>query len=163
MEQLKQLFGEKALTYSAFETALQGCKEIKLANLAEGQYVDRAKFAQLEGQLAQAKSEHEAAAKAFGEQLDAQKKEAGIAQALIRAQAKNLTAAKALLVLDDIALEGDTLTGIDAQLENVMRENPFLFGGAPRNPPPPVNGGAGFVSDDMAKWRLEAGLPTVEQ
>ncbi|WMJ83452.1 phage scaffolding protein [Oscillospiraceae bacterium LTW-04] len=163
MEQLKQLFGEKALTYGEFETALQGCKDLKLANLAGGQYVDKAKFAQLEVQLTEAKSGREADAKAFGEQLTAQKKDAGIAQVLIRAQAKNLTAAKALLRLDEIVLDGDTLTGIDEQLEAVMRENPFLFGGAQGNPPPPANGGVGFVSDDTAKWRLEAGLPIAGQ
>lgn len=164
MEQLKKLFGEKALTYGEFEAALQGCKDLKLANLAEGQYVDKAKFAQLETQLAEAKTGREADAKAFGAKLATQKKDAGIAQALTRAQAKNLTAAKALLRLDEIALEGDALTGLDEQLEAVMRENPFLFGGAQGNPPPPVNGhGTGFVSDDTAKWRLEAGLPKAEQ
>lgn len=163
MEELKQLFGERALSYDEFEAALQGCKDLKLANLAQGQYVDKAKFSQLETQLTQAKSVREADAKAFGEQLAAQKKDAGIAQALIRAQAKNLTAAKALLKLDEIALDGDTLSGLDAQIEAIMRENPFLFGRAQGNPPPPTNGGAGFVSDDTAKWRLEAGLPTVGQ
>ncbi len=163
MEQLKKLFGDKALTYGEFEAALQSSKELKLANLAEGQYVDKAKFAQLEAQLLEAKAGREADAKAFGDQLSAQKKDAGIAQALSRAQAKNLTAARALLRLDDIALDGDKLTGLDEQLEAVMRENPFLFGAAQGNPPPPANGGGGFVSDDTAKWRAEAGLPATGQ
>ncbi|HWP51805.1 MAG TPA: phage scaffolding protein [Clostridia bacterium] len=163
MEQLKQLFGDKALTYGELEAALKGCKDLKLANLAGGQYVDKAKYAQLEAQLAEAKTGREADAKAFGAQLSAQKKEAGISQALTKAQAKNLTAAKALLRLDDIALDGDRLTGLDEQLEAVVRENPFLFGGAQGNPPPPANGGGSFVSSDTAKWRAEAGLPVAEQ
>ncbi len=162
MEQLKKLFGEKSLTYAEFEAALQGCKDLKLANLAEGQYVEKAKLAQLETQLAEAKAGREADAAGFGARLAAQKKDAGIALALTQAKAKNLTAAKALLRLDEIALDGDALTGLEAQLETVMRENPFLFG-AQQNPPPPANGGAGFVSGDPAKWRLEAGLPVSGQ
>lgn len=163
MEQLKKLFGDKALTYGELEAALQGCKDLKLANLAAGQYVDKAKYAQLEVQLAETRAGREADAKAFGEQLTAQQKEAGIAQVLTRAQAKNLTAAKALLRLEDIAFDGERLTGLDEQLETVMRENPFLFGGTQGNPPPPTNGGNGFVSSDTARWRTEAGLPPAGQ
>lgn len=163
MEELKKLFGDKALTYAELEAALQGSKNLKLANLAGGQYVDKAKFAQLETQLAEAKAGREADARAFGDQLNTQKKDAGIALALTQAQAKNLTAARALLRLDDIALEGDTLTGLDAQLEAIRRENPFLFGGAAQNPPPPANGGAGNVLGDSARWRMEAGLPVAGQ
>ena len=163
MEQLKKLFGNKALTYGELETALQNCKDLKLANLAGGQYVDKAKYAQLEVQLAELRAGREADSKAFGEQLAAQKKDSGIAQALIKARAKNLTAAKSLLRLDDIAFDGERLTGLDEQLETVMRENPFLFGGTQDNPPPPTNGGNGFVSSDTARWRTEAGLPPAGQ
>lgn len=163
MEQLKKLFGDKALTYGEFEAAVQGCKDLKLANLAGGQYVDRAKYAQMEAQLGEAKAGREADAKAFGAQLADQKKDAGIAMALTRAQAKNLTAAKALLRLENIAFDGERLTGLDEQLETVVRENPFLFGSAPQNPPPPAGGGNGFIADDTAKWRAEAGLPAAER
>ncbi len=159
MEQLKKLFGDRALTYGELEAALQDSKDLKLVNLAGGQNVDKARYAALEGQLGEAQAGREADARAFGAQLTAQKKDAGVALALTRAQAKNLTAVKALLNLEAIALEGDRLTGLDAQLEAVMRENPFLFGGAPQNPPPPAGGGAGPAGDDTARWRQEAGLP----
>ena len=44
MEFLKSIFGEKALTYAELEAALKDSKEIKLGNLASGQYVDKAKL-----------------------------------------------------------------------------------------------------------------------
>lgn len=163
MEYIKKLFGEKAMTYDEFATAVHGCKELKLANLAEGQYVDRSKYAQVESQLSDLKAKHEADTKAFGEQLGAQKKNACLELALTKAQAKNLTAAKALLKLDEIKLEGDGLTGLEEQLQTVMSENPFLFGQEQGNPPPPMQGSAGFIADDTAKWRAEAGLPVAGQ
>ena len=48
MEFLKTIFGDKALTYAELEAALKDSKEIKLGNLATGQYVDKAK---LEGKI----------------------------------------------------------------------------------------------------------------
>ena len=50
MDKLKALFGDKALTYAELEAALKDSKEIKLANLASGQYVDIGKFKQAETQ-----------------------------------------------------------------------------------------------------------------
>ena len=162
MQELKNLFGDRALTYGELEAALQGCEGLKLANLAEGGYVERERHARLEAQLQEAKAARAADAEAFGKQLTAQKKDAGIALALARAQAKNLTAAKALLNLEGITLEGERLLGLDAQLQEVMRETPYLFGGATQNPPPPAGGGIGPIGDDTAKWRQEAGLPPAE-
>lgn len=159
MEALKNLFGERALTFDELSEALQGSKDIKLANLATGQYVDKAKYAQLEAQLAEHKSSHAAEVKALGEQLGMQQKNACVELALTKAQAKNLIAAKALLRMDEIRLEGGKLSGLDEQLQTVVRENPFLFGEAPPNPPPPLPGGTGFTADDTARWRNEAGLP----
>lgn len=50
MEELKKLFGDKALTYAELEAALKDNKDVKLANLASGQYVDKAKFTTAETQ-----------------------------------------------------------------------------------------------------------------
>ena len=47
MEFLKQFFGEngeKALTYDDLQKALEGSKDVKIANLATGQWVDKGKF-----------------------------------------------------------------------------------------------------------------------
>lgn len=44
MEILKNIFGDKALTFDEFISAIDGEKTIKLANLADGKYVDKEKF-----------------------------------------------------------------------------------------------------------------------
>lgn len=44
MDFLKDIFGDKPLTFEEFAKALEANKDIKLANLASGQYVDKAKF-----------------------------------------------------------------------------------------------------------------------
>ena len=43
MEKLKTVFGDKALTYDEFMAKLSEDKSIKLADISEGQYVDRNK------------------------------------------------------------------------------------------------------------------------
>lgn len=49
MEYLKPIFGDKTLTYAELEAALKDSKDVKLGNLASGQYVDKAK---LDGKIA---------------------------------------------------------------------------------------------------------------
>ena len=44
LEFLKNIFGDKALTFDDFKSALEADKTIKLANLADGKYVDKEKF-----------------------------------------------------------------------------------------------------------------------
>ena len=51
MEFLKDIFGDKALTFADFTAALKDNKEIKLANLAAGEYVGVEKFNAKVGEL----------------------------------------------------------------------------------------------------------------
>jgi murein L,D-transpeptidase YcbB/YkuD len=51
MDFLKDIFGEKSLTYAELETALKENKDIKLANLAAGGYVAKEKFDAKETEL----------------------------------------------------------------------------------------------------------------
>lgn len=44
MEFLKNIFGDKALTFDDFKAAVDTDSNIKLANLADGKYVDKEKF-----------------------------------------------------------------------------------------------------------------------
>lgn len=44
MEFLKSIFGDAALTYDQLAEKLKGSTDVKLANLASGQYVDKGKF-----------------------------------------------------------------------------------------------------------------------
>ena len=52
-----------------------------------------------------------------------------IDMALLAGKAKNGKAARALLDLDKIKLEGDKLVGLDDQLTNLKKDNPWLFEG----------------------------------
>lgn len=94
--------------------------------------------------------------------LSAAKLSSAVELALTGAKAKNLTAAKALLKMDAIKLDGDKVIGLDDQLKAIAKENPFLFGDPEQNPPPPTPGNGG-ANDDVAKWRAEAGLPPLKE
>ena len=48
MEELKSLFGDGSLSYEEFEQKLGETKEIKLANLESGNYVDKDKYTRIE-------------------------------------------------------------------------------------------------------------------
>lgn len=48
MEELKSLFGDSSLSYEEFSQKLGEAKDIKLANLKSGNYVDKAKYEKLE-------------------------------------------------------------------------------------------------------------------
>lgn len=192
MDALKKLFGDKALTYAELEKALEGNKEIKLANLASGGYVDKAKFTAAETQISDLKSQisqrdkdleelkkldaaglkqqlsdlqakYDTDTKAYNDKLTAQTINSHIELKLTAAKAKNLTAVKALINLDNVKLDGDKLLGFDDQLKEITKNNPYLFGEVEKNPPPPGAAGAGGGADDMAKWRAEAGLPPLKQ
>ena len=192
MDALKKLFGDKAITYAELEKALEGNKEIKLANLASGGYVDKAKFTAAETQISDLKSQisqrdkdleelkkldaaglkqqlndlqakYDTDTKAYNDKLTAQTINSHIELKLTAAKAKNLTAVKALINLDNVKLDGDKLLGFDDQLKEITKNNPYLFGEVEKNPPPPGAGGTGGGADDMAKWRAEAGLPPLKQ
>ncbi len=51
MDFLKDLFGDKALSFDDFKKVLEGAKTIKLANLADGGYVSKEKFDTKETEL----------------------------------------------------------------------------------------------------------------
>lgn len=51
MEDLKELFGDGSLSYEEFSQKLGEAKDIKLANLKSGNYVDKAKYEKLENSV----------------------------------------------------------------------------------------------------------------
>lgn len=149
MEFLKTVFGDKALTYAELETALKDNKEIKLANLIGGQYVDRAKLDTKIGELNTAnetiqtlqntvkqfdgvdveklRNDLATAESKYNTDLAAIKRDSALEMALLSAKAKNTKAVKALLNSDEIKLDGDKLLGLDSQLEKLKAENDYLF------------------------------------
>ncbi len=61
--------------------------------------------------------------------------------ALLGAKAKNVKAVRALLDESKISLDGENVLGLNEQLEQVRKDNPYLFGEKqPGNPPAPVDG-----------------------
>lgn len=61
--------------------------------------------------------------------IAAVRRDSAIDLALSGRRAKNSKAARALLNLEAIKLDGDKLTGLDDQLETLQKENPWLFEG----------------------------------
>ena len=170
MEFLKTVFADKALTYAELEAALKDSKEIKLANLASGQYVDKDKFTSAETKandlqtqlntanttikgfkdldveglktgVATWEKKYKDDTAALNQKLQAQTLNSKIDLALLGAKAKNTKAVRALLDAESIKLDGDNVLGLTDQLAKVQAENPFLFGESQQqNPPPPAAG-----------------------
>lgn len=170
MEFLKSIFGDKALTYADLEKALKDSKDIKLANLATGKYVDKDKFDKaelkandLETQLTTAndtikgfkdldveglkkgvadwEKKYNDDTTALNQKLVNQTKSSKIEIALLGAKAKNTKAVKALLDEEKISLDGDNLIGVNEQLEAIKKENDYLFDDGKAQNPPATYGG----------------------
>lgn len=147
MDKLKELFGEKALTWEDFSAGVTNAK-IKLADLSEGKYVDREKFdskvreldtanqsvSELTGKLKAFDGVDIAALKAdvknwetkYKNDLAAVKKDAAVDAAIMQAKGKNAKAIRALLDLDKVTLREDgTLEGLD--LEALKKSDGYLF------------------------------------
>jgi hypothetical protein len=61
--------------------------------------------------------------------------------ALMGAKAKNVKAVRALLDESKISLDGENVLGLNEQLGQIQKDNPYLFGeDAPKNPPAPAGG-----------------------
>lgn len=114
-------FKEKILKYNEENEG-----SLKLANLSEGGYVSREKYDALAGQIEKAKSESTESYKAELEQLKKEKAEAekryAVDMAIKNFGAKNLTAVRALLDVDNADAES-----IEMQLEKIRGENDYLF------------------------------------
>lgn len=137
-EFLQETFGEEALTFEQFNEKLSGSENIKLANVADGSYVTKEDYDNINGQLADAKANEEKyadfeaqlqAAKDEGTNaLNAYKLEVEISKALVAANAVDEVSVKANLKLDDIKFgEDGSLTGLNEQLEELKKNKPFLF------------------------------------
>ena len=82
----------------------------------------------------QAKTDYDANLKklALGSKIDV---------SLMGAKAKNVKAVRALLDESKISLDGENVLGLNEQLGQIQKDNPYLFGeDAPKNPPAPAGG-----------------------
>lgn len=148
MEFLKPVFGDRALTYAELEAALKDSKDVKLANLAGGGYVDKGKYdakvAELTTAQGQIKALNETVKKFDGVDVEGLKtkiidlekthaaelqkvrKDSAIDVALLGAKARNVKAARALIDDAKITLKEDgTLEGLD--IAAMQKDAPYLF------------------------------------
>lgn len=147
--------------YAQLETELKG-KEVKLANLASGDYIGKEKYEALEIKLNNA-TEQLGAANAKLEGFDpnwkdtvaeAEKKAADKVQqvmfdkaldvSLLSAKAKDIKAVRAMLDLDKIKYDDGKLSGLEEQLESLKESKGWAFG----NPDDGVPTGTGMGGAD---------------
>lgn len=149
MDKLKALFGTEALTFEQLEEKLKDNKDIKLANLVAGGYVDKRKYDDVVVERDTAnntiKGLKETVAKFDGVDVEKLKKDASewenkyntdiaavkldnaVSMALVEAKAKNPKLAKAALDMSIIKLDGENLTGLTEQLDKLKESDAYLF------------------------------------
>lgn len=116
----------------------------------------------LKSEIERLQTENKTAKEKFESDLNNLKISNAIEKALTGAKAKNITAAKALLKMDDIKLDGENVKGIDEQIKALAEaeETKFLFdtetntnkgmkGASPDTPP---SGGAGSNESKGAQF-----------
>ncbi|MBO7318444.1 MAG: phage scaffolding protein [Clostridia bacterium] len=149
MDKLKALFGSEALTFEQLEEKLKDNKEVKLANLAAGGYVDVKKHEDTVQELTTANSTiknlQETVKKFDGVDVEGLKKQASdleekynkdtaalkldsaVNLALVQAKVKNPKLAKAALDMSVIKLDGENLLGLTEQVEALKESDGYLF------------------------------------
>lgn len=139
MEMLKALFGDEPLTFDQFAEKLNAATDVKLGNLAGGQYVDKNKFEDVNRQLEEANTKYKdfdpdwktklEQAQADGDKkLNDYKFEQTIDKAITDAGAADVVSVKANLDMNAVTQDEDgKITGLDEQLLKLKTEKPFLF------------------------------------
>lgn len=149
MEFLKQIFGDKALTYSELEAALKDSKDVKIANLAAGGYVDKEKYAALEtknktlsdqlsklgeakreakpeelqAEISRLKSENEKAEQRYQQAL----LDHAVESRLAAEGAVDVKAVRALLDMSKVKQDGETFLGLDEQISALKKDKAWAF------------------------------------
>ena len=103
---------------STIETMTKQLEDLKKVD-AEG----------LKQQIETLQQQNKDATARYAEELEAMRKNNAIEAALVSAKAKNITAVKALLSMDELAFEGNSLKGMDAQIKKLKEseDTKFLF------------------------------------
>jgi len=145
---LSKLFGDKALTYAEFSKAVTDGK-IKLADLSEGNYVDKGKLDDAKSELKTAndtiadlqgkvkafdgvdveklKSDVKDAQTKYDTDIGALKKSSAINLALVGAKARDVKAVLPFVNMDAVTVDGDKVLGLDEQVQNLKKDKTFLF------------------------------------
>jgi hypothetical protein len=165
MEKLKALFGSEALTFEQLEAKLKDNEEVKLANLATGDFVSKKKYEDKVTELSTAngtiKELRETVSKFDGVDVEGLKQQAkdletkyntdlaavklnsAVDLALMQAKAKDAKLAKSALDMSIIKLDGENLIGLSEQLGALKESHAYLFETEdPNSNPARVNTGA---------------------
>ena len=149
MEKLKALFGNEALTWEQLESKLKDSKEIKLANLASGCYVDKKKFDDKVTELETAnntitglretvtkfdgvdverlKADAKEWEAKYNTDIEAVKLDSAVDLGIVAAKAKNPKLIKAALDMSLIKRDGENVIGLSEQLDNLKKSDGYLF------------------------------------
>lgn len=149
MEKLKALFGTEALTWEQLEEKLKDNKDVKLANLASGNYVDKTKYdnkvtelttlqetvtglketvAKFDGvDVEKLKQDAKDWEDKYNTDLAAAKLNSAVDLELVARRAKNPKLAKAALDMSIIKLDGEKLIGLSEQLDKLKESDGYLF------------------------------------
>lgn len=149
MEKLKALFGTEALTWEQLEEKLKDNKDVKLANLASGNYIDKKKYDDKVTELTTAEGTinglRDTVAKFDGVDVEKLKQDAkdwedkyntdlagvklnsAVDLELVARKAKNPKLVKAALDMSIIKLDGDKLIGLSEQLDKLTESDGYLF------------------------------------
>lgn len=187
MEKLKALFGTEALTFEQFEEKLKDNKEIKLANLASGEYVDKKKFDDKVSELTTAndtirglkdtvskfdgvdveklKGDVKGWEDKYNKDIADVKLNSAVELELIKSKVKNPKLAKGALDLSLCKMDGENLLGLSEQITKLKESDAYLFeeetdpnkGGA-RMDTGGAHGGSGNTDAFMSTFRKYAGL-----
>ena len=189
MEFLKALFADKALTWDEFSAAIEDhnktaksdAEKIKVANLAEGGYVDKHKFDAKDTELktandtisalkAEAKKYEGVDVAGLQKQIEETettykgkiaelRKEAAIDMALVQARARNPKAARALLDDSKIMLNADgSISGLD--VEAIKKTDPYMFEVEKKTDEGPGHEGGNGGGNALTAVRAAMGLET---
>lgn len=149
MDKLKALFGTDALTFEQLEEKLKDNEEIKLANLATGDYVAKGKHEDIVRELQTANDTiaglRETVKKFDGVDLEGLKKsvtdwetkyntdieaakvDSLLTDALHAAKARNPKMVKKMLDLSLIKRDGEKLLGLTEQLDSLKESDGYAF------------------------------------
>lgn len=91
----------------------------------------------LKEQISKLQEENKQATESYEAKLKQMAIDNAVTLALTNAKAKNAKAVKALLDLTDAQLDGETIKGLDKQIEKLKESDAYLFDGETK---PPING-----------------------
>ena len=172
------------MTIEELTAAAEGNKDSKFIDLKDGKYVDVEKYNGLQGQLNAANttiSNLQGAVKKFDGvdvaklQNDAKnwetkyntdianmKRDYALDMAIQGKKAKNPKAVKALLDMTKIKMDGETLTGLNDQLEALQKSDAYLFEGEEKRVSSSTGHGNSTSNDDINAVRAVMGLPPLK-